>query len=462
MTTRAELEQITELKAAQAMAERLNQVSRDLNAAADEDEMLQALLRPVAESGVKAADLMYIDLDQAGEPEWIELVATWQAEGPPSVPVGSRFYVPQFPFTHLWMANPDEPQLVSDVLTDERIDKNTKNVLIQADSQAMAVIPLIQAGRWVGLISMTWRKAHTFSPQESKILHALSSLASPVVENRRLLNRTRETLGELRRLKMAVEQSIDGIAISDLDGNIQFANTAWAQMHGYSVEELPGQHLSMFHTEEQLQEDVIPFNQQVIKTGAHQGQVGHVRRDGSTFPTWMSSTMLKDEAENPVGLVGTARDITAQKEAEAEHERLQQEVIEAQQRTLQELSTPIIPVMERIIVMPIVGSIDSLRAKDIMRTLLAGIRAHRAQVVILDITGVPIVDSGVASHLDKTIQAARLKGAQTIITGISDAVAEAVVDLGLDWSNVETLSDLQTGLVTALKRLGIELSKGQG
>jgi anti-anti-sigma regulatory factor len=197
-----------------------------------------------------------------------------------------------------------------------------------------------------------------------------------------------------------------------------------------------------------------------MKTGAHQGPVGHVKKDGSTFPTWMSVTLLKDEAENPAGLVGTARDITAQEEAEAERERLQQEVIEAQQRTLQELSTPIIPLMDApggaggIIVMPLVGNIDTLRAKDIMRTLLAGIRAHRAKVVILDITGVPIVDSGVASHLDKTIQAARLKGAQTIITGITDAVAEAVVDLGIDWSSVETLSDLQTGLVVALAKMG--------
>jgi rsbT co-antagonist protein RsbR len=279
------------------------------------------------------------------------------------------------------------------------------------------------------------------------------------VENRRLLKRTQETLGELRKLQMAVEQFIDGIAMADMDGNIFFTNTAWAQMHGYSMEELVGQHMSMFHTAEQLQEEVIPFNEQVMKTGAHQGQVGHVRRDGVTFPTWMSTTVLKDEAGNPVGLVGMARDITEQQEVEAERERLQQEIIEAQQRTLQELSTPIIPIMDRILVMPLVGSIDSMRAKDTMRTLLAGIRAHRAQVVILDITGVPIVDSGVAAHLDKTIQAARLKGAHTIITGISDAVAEAVVDLGIDWSRVTTLGDLQTGLLAALYSMGFELNK---
>jgi DNA-binding LacI/PurR family transcriptional regulator/anti-anti-sigma regulatory factor/GAF domain-containing protein len=143
----------------------------------------------------------------------------------------------------------------------------------------------------------------------------------------------------------------------------------------------------------------------------------------------------------------------------AARERLQQEVIEAQSQALRELSTPIIPVMDRIIVMPLIGSIDSMRARDIMRSLLTGVRAHRAKLVILDITGVPVVDSGVVAHLNKTIQAARLKGARTIITGVSDAVAETVVDLGIDWSGVQTLRDLQTGLIVALDSLGIKLTK---
>jgi DNA-binding LacI/PurR family transcriptional regulator/anti-anti-sigma regulatory factor len=137
----------------------------------------------------------------------------------------------------------------------------------------------------------------------------------------------------------------------------------------------------------------------------------------------------------------------------AERERLQQEIIDAHKRALQELSTPIIPVMEGIIVMPLIGSIDTMRARDITRGLLAGIRQHRAKAVILDITGVPIVDSGVANHLNKTIQAARLKGTHTIVTGISDAVAETIVDLGIDWSGIETLSDLQTGLRAALTKM---------
>ena len=109
--------------------------------------------------------------------------------------------------------------------------------------------------------------------------------------------------------------------------------------------------------------------------------------------------------------------------------------------------------------MPLIGSIDSIRARDITRALLAGISQYQAKVVILDITGVPIIDSGVANHLNKTIQAARLKGAHTIVTGISEAVAETIVDLGIDWSELTTLSDLQSGLVTAIQSLGIKLSK---
>ncbi len=150
-------------------------------------------------------------------------------------------------------------------------------------------------------------------------------------------------------------------------------------------------------------------------------------------------------------------DTTEQRRGQLEREKLQQQIIEAQKHAIAELSTPIIPLLDGIIILPLIGSIDSARAQDILRTLLKGISAYRARIVILDITGVPMVDSGVANHLNKTIQAARLKGTHTIITGISDAVAETIVDLGIDWGNVDTMRDLQSGLITALGRLGIAL-----
>jgi rsbT co-antagonist protein RsbR len=149
----------------------------------------------------------------------------------------------------------------------------------------------------------------------------------------------------------------------------------------------------------------------------------------------------------------------------AEQEQLQQQIIETQQQALKELSTPVIPLInaingrDGIIMMPLVGRVDTLRARNITRALLAGISRYRAGVVIVDITGVPVVDSDVANHLNKTMQTVRLKGAQTIVTGISDAVAESIVDLGIDWNAMTTLSDLQTGLITALHLLGVELNK---
>lgn len=150
-------------------------------------------------------------------------------------------------------------------------------------------------------------------------------------------------------------------------------------------------------------------------------------------------------------------DVTERKRAEAEREAYQAEVIELQRRTLRALSTPIIPIMEGIIIMPLVGAIDTMRASDITRTLLAGISRYRAQVVIIDITGVEVIDTGVAGHLNHTIQAARLKGTRTIITGISDSVAETIVDLGIDWTGIDTLRDLQSGLITALREQGVRL-----
>jgi rsbT co-antagonist protein RsbR len=325
---------------------------------------------------------------------------------------------------------------------------------------APSIKAVVETGTYLGEIGHVKKDGTTF-PTMMTVNMLLDDDGSPLgmLGTARDITEAKAAEAQVRQLARAVEQATDGIAIADMEGNLEFVNTAWAAMHGYTQDELTGKHIFAFLSEQALQQVQPEYEQREQETEAFQAEQEHVRKDGSLFPTMVTSTILRDEEGAPAGMLGTARDITTLKEAEAERERLQQEIIEAQQRAIQELSTPVIPVMDRIIVMPLVGSIDTMRAKDIMRTLLRGIREHKAKIVILDITGVPIMDSGVANHLNKTIQAARLKGAHTIVTGVSDAVAETIIDLGIDWNQVETLGELQTGLLYALNRLGIALTK---
>lgn len=126
---------------------------------------------------------------------------------------------------------------------------------------------------------------------------------------------------QLKELSDAVQQTIDGIAIADLSGRINYVNPAWAAMHGYQVEELKGQYFRMFHTEDQFRQEVEPWQAQLMLKGVNSGEMGHVRADGSTFPTWMTTTVLRDIHQKPVAMMGIARDITESKRIEEELKR---------------------------------------------------------------------------------------------------------------------------------------------
>jgi PAS domain S-box-containing protein len=106
---------------------------------------------------------------------------------------------------------------------------------------------------------------------------------------------------QLLEFKAAVEQSADGLALADLEGHIRFVNEAWARMHGRSVEEVTGRHLSIFHTRAQMESDVIPFNRRLLEAGANRGEVWHVRKDGHEFPTFMTTTVLKGRVAGRMG-----------------------------------------------------------------------------------------------------------------------------------------------------------------
>src|SRR4051812_41357949 len=133
-------------------------------------------------------------------------------------------------------------------------------------------------------------------------------------------------------------------------------------------------------------------------------------------------------------------------------------VIRQQQEAIRELSTPVLQVRERLLILPIIGILDSQRARQLTEQLLRGIRANRAKVVVIDITGVPTIDSTVANNLVLTVEASRLMGASVIITGLSSEIAQTLVTIGVDLSKVNAVGDLQGGIEEAERLLGYEVT----
>ncbi|HDQ73126.1 MAG TPA: PAS domain S-box protein [Chloroflexi bacterium] len=326
--------------------------------------------------------------------------------------------------------------------------------------------------------------------EDGQVYEALRGQLSSALKRVLLLEAHRETAEALRESEENFQRIVTTIndILYSVDGETQqftYVSPAFEKILGYTladIQEMGGREVFL---EQVIQGDSFE-EQQATFQRLHSGAVEDI-------PVWEAWWQAKDtsliyledrsravyDGDRLVGTYGVLRDVTERKRAEdalekayaeveqlvqertaeleqeiAQRERLQQEVIEAHKRAIRELSSPVIPIMDRILVMPLIGSVDSMRARDITRALLTGIGTHRARVVILDITGVSVVDTGVAEHLNKTIQAARLKGAHTIVTGVSDAVAETIIDLGIDWSEIETLADLQTGLRAALLRVG--------
>jgi rsbT co-antagonist protein RsbR len=137
-------------------------------------------------------------------------------------------------------------------------------------------------------------------------------------------------------------------------------------------------------------------------------------------------------------------------------------VIRQQQEAIRELSTPVLQIRDRLLLLPIIGVIDTHRARLITESLLRAIRANRAKVVVMDITGVAAIDSRVANHIMQTVAAASLMGAAVVVTGISSEVAQSLVALGIELSKLTTIGDLQGGLEEADRILGWRADQSGG
>lgn len=188
-----------------------------------------------------------------------------------------------------------------------------------------------------------------------------------------------------------------------------------------------------------------------IETGETYWTRNEAKKDGKTVPIELCAVPLKDADGKIIGGLEYILDIT---ERVRDEERIRE-----QSETIRTISTPAIKLWEGMVILPVVGVVDSMRAQQMMDTMLAKIVETSARVIILDIQGVAALDTAVANHLIKITKATHLMGCQCIISGISPAVAQTIVHLGIDMSLIHTNSTLSDALAEAFRIVGLDVCK---
>ena len=188
-----------ETQAALAETEALYDISAHISTALTLDEVLLAATTPAIDNGAANAQLFSIELDQDGQPAWLEVAATWPDDDT-TVSPGTRFYLPDFPFAKLWVSDPHNLVLIGHVAEDKRLDPATRTIFEQSGIAASILMPLLLAGRWVGLISINWKTPYPFAESDRRLYKSVAIQAGVVVNNFLLLEETRQRAVQLERL----------------------------------------------------------------------------------------------------------------------------------------------------------------------------------------------------------------------------------------------------------------------
>jgi len=240
-----------------------------------------------------------------------------------------------------------------------------------------------------------------------------------------------------------LDNAVDGIITIEEDGRIASFNPAAERIFGFVASEAIGQSVRQIIP--------APHDDQYRVVGIGREVTGQ-RADRTSFPLDLAVGEMRMGDQHR--FIAIVHDLTERKRAAEERARLQDQIIRAQAATLAELSTPLIPISDTVVVMPLIGALDDQRMQQVLEALLHGVEQRRARMAILDITGVPVVDTHVANGLILAAQAVRLLGARVILTGIRPEVAQTLIGLGVNLSDIITHSTLQSGIAYATNGQG--------
>jgi PAS domain S-box-containing protein len=238
--------------------------------------------------------------------------------------------------------------------------------------------------------------------------------------------------------------------VSRTEIRLILANRAVLHMSGFTASELVGKRVTEFFPAEEAAR-ALHTVQMCIDAGTVIETIDQVTVPHGRLWLQCACIPLHDSQGRITRAAIMMQDITAQKQREHEERQRQEEIIQQQQATLAELSTPLLTISDTTVVMPLIGAVDSQRVTQILDTLLNGVAASRASTVILDITGVSIVDTQVANAFIRASQAVGLLGAQVVLTGIRPEVAQTLVGLGVELRGIITRSTLRDGITYALQ-----------
>ncbi len=188
---------ITEQKQREQERQTLLETASALNNAQTPDALLQGAIQYAVERGCHRASLIYLDSDEDGNPQWGETVAQWATDVQTSSPVGTRFFMPDFALTRLWIANPDSPNMIGNIEADPTLGEAERRILLATKSHGSVAIPLHLQDRWVAILSLTWETAQNFTDLDRRIYTAIAQQAAPVVDAVRAAELTRRRANEM-------------------------------------------------------------------------------------------------------------------------------------------------------------------------------------------------------------------------------------------------------------------------
>lgn len=430
-----------------------------------------------------------------------EIVATWEGSGQPTSPEQ-----PHSPAVHpaIAMVTQDGPRICDDCASHPGLDQDSRRRLEELGVRSFGLYPLIQGEALFGALVVDHRTPHRHTPEEIQFFSIAAQLASvalaniddraqlPQITRASALYRTSEALGAIADEDALMNEAARLLVeeIGYVSGWVTIVDEAAGLLHDRVLAGLgayPGRVTKVFpltdvsiavveaaHTGKLVIVDDIQVRAEAegwgavaragnlrsvvyapLKAGGKTlGVLGIGRTEEqvseeeimltSTFANQLASTILRVRAD-----IERSRQVAALEQAYATQARLLE--------TVRELSTPVIPVHDGVLVVPLVGTIETTRGAQIMEALLQSIQKERASVVILDITGVPMVDTGVANYLLGSTRAAALLGAKCVLVGISPVVARTMVALGVDLGGIITRNDLQAGITYALSVLNLEI-----